>query len=106
MRAEVGFVPVPRQRQTLARSGEVRPLREPVVLDESHEHAGQQPMDRGLGDDSLTPCLVRFAGSFGITGRLPFGLQFAIKDQLFRDANAEIPFQGSKQTLEIAEEAV
>jgi hypothetical protein len=73
--AEVGFVTVTRERQPagLRRAGQPGAVDELVVFDEAQEHAGQQPMHAGLGDDLVGPALEGLGAAVGIARGLPFG---------------------------------
>ena len=58
---------------TLAR--EQRRVDQAVVLHEAHEHAGEDPGDRSLGDLALTPLFQRHRRPTGVRGLRMLGTQ-------------------------------
>ena len=102
--AEVAFMPIARQTQTLPGTGQPGPGGKAVVLDEAHKHAGEQPVHGGLGNDRLHPSREGLATAAGLPRRLPFSLQAGAEVGVFADADAQVVFQGFQETLQVFQE--
>ena len=104
--AEVGLVPVARQRQAagLRRAAQPGALDQFVVFDEAQEHARQQPVHAGLRDDLVGPGLEGLCRAVGVAGGLPLGLQAGLQLGHVRDALAQVVFEALEQAGEVREQ--
>ena len=64
--AEVEGLPIRRAGVASAGAGDQRRLDQAVVLREAHEHAAEQPRDRGLGQCAVAPGAEGVAGAPGL----------------------------------------
>lgn len=104
--AEVGFVTVTREREPAGVRGAGQPgaVDELVVLDEAHEHAGQQPVHAGLGDDLVGPALEGLGAAVGIARGLPFGTQRCVELGQLGDAGTQVVFEALELASKVGEE--
>ena len=104
--AEVGLVPVARQGQSPGLRCATQPgaFDQVVVLDETQEHARQQPVHPGLRDELVRPGLERLCRAVGIAGGPPLRLQVDLHLSDIRDALAQVVFHALEQAGEICEQ--
>jgi hypothetical protein len=75
MRPEVGVVAVTGEVHALPGSGQPGVLDQSVVLEETEEHAAQNPVHHRLGQRVVPEVGQGLAGPAGIARRLPLGLK-------------------------------
>ena len=104
--AEVGLVPVARQRQAAGLRCAAQPgaLDQLVVLDEAQEHAAQQPVHACLRDDLVGPALESLCRAVGVARGLPLGLQAGLQLGYLGDALAQVVFEALEQARQVREQ--
>ena len=72
--ADIGALPLLREFQPLAGTGQERAVEQPVVLKEAEEHDAEDPVHRRLVDRRGPERFERVGGAFRVERRAPLGL--------------------------------
>ena len=87
-----------------ARAADQRLFEQPVVLAEAHEHAGEQPRDRGLGQFAGAPDAEGRGGALGGARRLILGLQRCGHLRHAVGAVGQVPLQQPELPPQVAQQ--
>ena len=102
--AEVERLPVCGAHVSLAGAGEQRLVDQTVVLRETHEHATEQPRDRGLGEHAAAPRIEALTNPFGLSRCSVLGFEGELHPRVALGLLGEIHFEPLQLPAESAQQ--
>jgi hypothetical protein len=101
---EIDRGPVLGVLQTGPRPRQPRLRQQPVVFQKAHEHAGQHPSRRRLGDQVGAPLDEVQGGAARRLGGLVFRLELGLQTGLASAIIQDVPLQEGQQALQVGEQ--